>query len=166
MQDEDGVFDVTGHGAELVERPTERHSASARDAAVGGPQSGDAATHGRADDAPAGLAADGETNQARGGGGARSGTGAGGGLLDQPRVHGLSAKPDVVERERAEAQLGDEHSAGGVKALYHSGVFAGDAIAERLGAVGGGDAGGIEQVFSSPGNAMQGAAIFSGGDFL
>ena len=40
-----------------------------------------------------------------------------------------------------------------------------DAIAERLGAVGGRDAGGIEQIFAAPGDAVQRAAIFAGGDF-
>ena len=41
----------------------------------------------------------------------------------------------------------------------------GDAVAEGLGAVGGGDAGGVEQIFAAPGDAVQRAAIFSGGDF-
>ena len=49
--------------------------------------------------------------------------------------------------------------------LHHGGVSVGHAIAIRLGAVGGGDAGGVEQVFRAPGNAVQRAAIFAGGDF-
>ena len=102
------------------------------------------------------------------GGGGRAGTGArtGGALLEQPRIHGLAAEPDVVERQRAEAELGDEHGARVVEALDDGGILIGDAVAERLGAVGGGDAGGVEKVFRAPGNSVQRAAIFSGGDFL
>ena len=37
-------------------------------------------------------------------------------LLEQPRVHRLAAEPDVVERERAERQLGDQHRARVVQA--------------------------------------------------
>ena len=50
--------------------------------------------------------------------------------------------------------------------LHDDGVLRWDAIAERLGAVGGGDAGGIEQIFCAPGNAVQRSAILSGGNFL
>ena len=87
-------------------------------------------------------------------------------FFEEPRVHGLPAEPDVVEGERAEAELGDQHGAGVVQALHDGGVFVGNAVAEGLGAVGGGDAGGVEQVLAAPGNAVQRAAIFSGGDFL
>ena len=86
-------------------------------------------------------------------------------FFEQPGIHGLSAEPDVVEGERAQAQLGDQNRAGGVQALDHGGIFGGNAIAERLGAVGGRNSGGIEKVFSAPGNSVQRAAIFPGGNF-
>jgi len=66
VEDEDRVFDGAGHGAELVERPAEGHGAGAGDAAVGGAEAGDAAAHGGADDAAAGLGTDGEADQAGG----------------------------------------------------------------------------------------------------
>ena len=118
------------------------------------------------DDAAAGLAADREADQPRGR--RRAGTGARSrrAFLEQPRIHRLAAEPDVVERQRAQAQLGDQHRAGLVEALHHRGVLRGHAIAERLGAVGGGDAGGVEQVLRAPGNAVQRAAILAGGDLL
>ena len=165
VQDEHGVFDAARHGAEFVERPAQRHRAVARDAAVGGAQSGDAAAHAGADDAAAGLAADGETDQARGGGCARSGARAGRAFFEQPRIHGLAAEPNIVERQRAEAELGDEHGARVVQALHHGGVLIRDAVAEWLGAPGGRNAGGVEQVFAAPRDAVQRAAIFAGGDF-
>ena len=68
VEDEHGVLDGAGHGAELVERPAEGHGSGAGDAAIGGAQAGDAAAHGRRDDAAAGLGADGEGHEAGGGG--------------------------------------------------------------------------------------------------
>ena len=49
-------------------------------------------------------------------GGAGAGARARRAFVEQPRVHRLAAEPDVVERERAEAELGDEHGAGVVEA--------------------------------------------------
>ena len=60
VQHQHGVFDAARHRAEFVERPAQRHRAGTRHAAEGGTQAGDAAAHRRADDAAAGLAADGE----------------------------------------------------------------------------------------------------------
>src|ERR1019366_3758134 len=40
LQYEHGVFDTARHGAELVERPAQRHRAGARHPAIGGPQPG------------------------------------------------------------------------------------------------------------------------------
>src|SRR5258707_853336 len=62
LQDEQCVFDGARHRAEFVEGPTESHGAGARDAAVGGTQSGDAATHAGTNDASAGFATDGEAD--------------------------------------------------------------------------------------------------------
>ena len=53
-----------------------------------------------------------------------------------------------------------------MKALDDGGVFFRDAIAERLGAVGGGNAGRVEEIFSAPGNAVKRATVLSGSDFF
>src|SRR6266849_5422202 len=145
-EDEQSVFDGAGHGTELIERPAESHGASAGHAAVGGAQPGDAATHAGADDAAAGFAADGKTDKACRSGGAGTGAGAGCAFFQEPRVHGLSAEPNIVEGERAEAELGDEHRAGGMKAFDDRRVVFRNAIAERLGAIGGGDSGGVQKI--------------------
>ena len=52
-----------------------------------------------------------------------------------------------------------------MQALDDGGVGCRNAIAEWFGTVGRANAGGIEQVFAAPGNAVERAAIFSGGDF-
>jgi len=52
-----------------------------------------------------------------------------------------------------------------MQALYDRGVIFWDAVAERFGAIGGGDSRGVQQIFSAPGNAVKRATIFSGGDF-
>src|SRR5437762_386166 len=92
-------------------------------------------------------------------------SGAGRAFIEQPGVHGLTAKPNVVERERAEAELGDKNGAGVVETLDDGGVLRGDAIAERLRTVSGGDAGGVEKILAAPGDALERAAVFSSGDF-
>ena len=51
-----------------------------------------------------------------------------------------------------------------MQALHYNGILRGHTVAIRLGAVGGGDTGGIEQIFGAPRDAMQRAAVVSGGD--
>ena len=101
-----------------------------------GRRPGDAAAHRRRDDAAAGFAADREADQPGRRRRARAGARSRRALFEQPRVHRLAAEPDVVERERAQAQLGDEHRAGVVQTTHDRGVGGRHAVAERLGAVG------------------------------
>src|SRR5258708_11483585 len=49
--------------------------------------------------------------------------------------------------------------------LADCGINFWNAIAVGFGAIGGGDSRGVQQIFSTPGNAVKRAAIFSGGDF-
>src|SRR5256884_1017653 len=108
LQNEHGVFDGASHGAELVERPAERHGSGARDAAVGGTKAGDAASHAGADDAAAGFAADGEADKAGGGGCARTGARARRTFFEKPRIHGLATEPNVIE-DRKSTRLNSSH---------------------------------------------------------
>ena len=85
-------------------------------------------------------------------------------FLEQPRVHRLAAEPDVVERQRAEAQLRDEHRAGLGEPAHDRGVRGRHAVAERLGAVGRGDAGRVEQVLHAVRDAVQRTAVLPGRD--
>src|SRR5579883_2477184 len=165
MKDEEGVFDAAGHGTELVEGPAERHCAGARDTAIGGTQAGDATAHAGRDDAAAGFAANGKADEASGGGGTGAGAGARSAFFEQPGIHGLPAEPDVIEREGAEAEFGDEDRAGSVEAFHDGCVLFGDAVAKRFGAVGGGNAGGVEEILAAPGNAVERSAVLAGGDF-
>jgi len=159
------VFDGAGHRAELVERPAERHRAGARDAAIRRPQAGDAAAHAGANDAAAGFAPDGETDEARGGGGTRAGAGAGSAFFEQPRVHRLPAEPNIVEGKRAETELGEQNGASVMETLDDGGILRRDAVAEGFCAVGGGDSGGVEKILAAPGDAVKRAAVFADGDF-
>jgi hypothetical protein len=117
-----------------------------------------------ADDAAAGLAADRETHQPGAGGRARTGARSRRAFFEQPGIHGLAAEPDVVERQRAQAQLGHQHRAGIAQALHHRAVRRGHAIAVRLGAPGGGMPAVSSRSFTPHGNAVQRAAILAGGD--
>ena len=133
-------------------------------AAEGRAQAGGAAAHARVDDAALGLAADGEGDQSGSRGRGRTGTGAARAFLGNPGILGLSAEPHVVERQRAEAELGDHHRAGLVQAMDHGGILVGHAVAERLGAPGGAHAGGVQQVLAAPGHAVQRSAVLAGGN--
>src|SRR5436190_1486061 len=120
-------------------RSAEGHGSGAGNAAIGGAKAGDATTHGGGDDAAAGFRADGEGYEACCGCGSGAGARAGGAFFEEPGVHGLAAEPDVVEREGAEGELGDEDGSGFVEAGGDGGVGGGDAVLEGFGAVGGGD---------------------------
>ena len=80
-------------------------------------------------------------------------------FLEQPRVHRLAAEPDVVERERAQAQLGDEDGAGLVQSANDRGVGSRHAVPEWLRSVGRRDARRVEQVLDAVRNAVKRATI-------
>ena len=144
-----------------------RHKlARPRHASVSGPQSRDAATHRRTHDTALRLAPDGETHQSRGSCGARSSARTRRSFLEQPRIHGLPAEPDIVERQRAQAQLGDEHRTRVVETLHYRGVLRGDAGPESFGAVRRGNSSSIEKVFTAPRDAVQRPAVLARGNFL
>ena len=46
-------------------------------------------------------------------------------FFEEPGVRVSPAEPDVVERQRAQAQLGHQHCAGLLQPLHHRGVLAG-----------------------------------------
>jgi hypothetical protein len=77
LKHEHSIFHSAGHGAEFVERPAEGHGTGARDAAIGGPESGNPTARGGADDAAAGLATNRKADQSSGGSGARASAGTG-----------------------------------------------------------------------------------------
>ncbi len=77
----------------------------------------------------------------------------------------LPAEPDVVERQRAQTQLGDQHRARLVQAMHHRRVARRHAMPERLGAVGRRNASRVEQILHAERNAVQRPAIPSRGDF-
>src|SRR6185437_3820606 len=78
---------------------------------------------------------------------------------------GPALEPDVVERERAHAQLCHQHRACLIQPRHHRRVRSRDAVSKRLRAVGRGDAGRIEQVLHAKRNAVQRSAIMPCGDF-
>jgi hypothetical protein len=52
-----------------------------------------------------------------------------------------------------------------VEALHNGGVVLGNAVAERLGAIRGGNASRVEKILGAPGDAVKRAAVFASGDF-
>jgi len=52
-----------------------------------------------------------------------------------------------------------------VQTFHYRGVFVGNAISVWLGAIGGGDSRGVQQVLAAPGDAVKGSAILSSRDF-
>ena len=62
--------------------------------------------------------------------------------------------------------LATSHCSCFVQTLYRHCILSGHTVAERLGAVRGGDSGGVEQIFRSPRNSVKWAAVVSGTDFF
>jgi hypothetical protein len=83
-----------------------------------------------------------------------------------PGIAGASAEPLVAHGECAEREFGDEDCAGCVEALDYGCVFVEGLMLEAARAPGGGIAFDGEQVFCAPGDAVQRAAVFAGGDFF
>src|SRR6202161_3981743 len=69
------------------------------------------------------------------------------------------AIPFVAHGEGAEGELGDEDRACSVETLDHGGIFIDGLVLESAGAPGGGIALYGEEVFRSPGQPVQGAAV-------
>ena len=86
-------------------------------------------------------------------------------LLEYPRVHRLTAEPDVVERQRAERELGDEHRTGVIQSLHDCRVRGRHPIAERFGAVHRQDVFRVEQIFHAVRHAVERAAVLALRDF-
>src|SRR5262249_48314349 len=135
-------------------------------AAIGRTQAIHSAAHARCHDAASGLAADTEADQSRGGRSARSGTGARSAFVEIPRIHCLTAEPNVVQCQSTETELRDQYSASIVQLLHDGCIAFWDAIAERLGSIRGADPCCVEQILSSPRNAVQRPAILAGGDLF
>ncbi len=77
----------------------------------------------------------------------------------------LVVAPEVALRERSHGELGDENRAGGVEALNNFGVGFEVLIFEAACAPGGGIASDGEQIFATPRDAVQRAAMLVGGEF-
>jgi hypothetical protein len=87
-------------------------------------------------------------------------------LLEIPRVLGASLKPEVALGQCAHRKLGNQDRARLIEPLDHSGVAGRDAILEGLGAPGGRDALGVEEVLHAVRDAVERAAILPGADLL
>ena len=82
-----------------------------------------------------------------------------------PRVAGAAAVPDIAHGQRAECELGDEHSPGFVEALHDGSVALELLVPIRRSAPARGIALDREQVLRAPGNAVQRATRVAGGQF-
>ena len=85
-------------------------------------------------------------------------------FLEEPRVVGLAAEPDVVEGKGAQAQLRDEHGPGLVEPLDHGGVLGGTRSRNGSAPQVVADAGGVEEVLGAPRDAMERTAVAAGRD--
>src|SRR5207244_12807319 len=124
---------------------------------------GYAASHAAAHEAEPGFAADAAADKAVGGGCSRTRARARRTFFEKPRIHGLATGPNVIEGERTEAEFGDQNRSGVFATLDDDGVLYRDAVAKRLRAAGGGDVGGVEEIFCAPGGDVERAAVFAGG---
>jgi hypothetical protein len=139
------------------------YGAGARDPAECRAQSRHTATHARIHDTALGLAPYGKRYETRSRRRTRPGTRASCSFLQEPWIHGLTAKPDIIERQRSQAQLCDEHRACIVQTTYDGGIRFGHSVSEGLRTVRGWNGRGVEQIFAAPGDSVQGTAIVARG---
>ena len=117
-------------GPSLSSDQQKRHRTSTRDAAVGRAKARDAAAHAGTDDAATRFASNGKTYEPSGSGSAGASARAGSAFFEQPGIHGLAAEPNVIERERAEAEFCEKDSACVVQTSDDCGIGGGNARAK------------------------------------
>src|SRR5205823_5883672 len=103
---------------------------------------------------------------AGGGGAGRAGGGARRAGARVPGIVGAAAEPLIAQSEAAGGELGDEDGAGVSQAADDFGVVIDDAVFEFFCAPSSGRAADGEEVFNTPRDAVERAAIFSGLDFV
>lgn len=168
VEQEGGVFDGAGHGAAMVARENEGDDAADGDEAVSGFETDDGAIAGGGADAAAGVGAQGAEAEVGGDGGGAATGGAAGvageipGVADRAEVTGDGG---AAEGEFVEVEFAEQNGAGLGEAAGDLGVFGGDTVVEDGAGGGGADAGGVDVVFESDGNAVEGTADAAGGDF-
>ncbi len=164
MEDQHRVFDRPRYGTELVKRPAERHCAGARYAAECGAQPSHATSHRGTDDAAASFTANGKCHECRGrrrpGSSARSRRA----LFQKPGVNRLAAEPDIVERQRPERQLRDQHRACVVQPANDGRVFRRHPVPKGLSAIGRWDVLCVEQILYAVRDAVQWTSILARSD--
>ena len=162
-----GVFNGAHHGSGVVHGPGEGSQAVAADPSVGGLESDYAAEGGGDADGSAGVAASGDGALA--GGRRRAGTAAGT-AADQVGVPGVVHVAVVgvlaggAVGELVHVQLAQKNCARLPEPSGDGAVFGGHEVVVDAGAGGGADSAGVEQVFESHGNAVEGAAVAPGAD--
>ena len=108
------------------------------------------------------FAADTQSDEARGGGCARTGALSRSSLFHEAWIHGLPAEPDVIERERAHAELRKEDCSGCVKSVGNDGILARNSVSVGFGTVGGWNPGRVQGGSSGSAGDSRGAARDSG----
>src|SRR5262249_38737110 len=154
VENQHRILDVARHRTEFVERPAQRHRAGAGKASEGGPQPRYSAWPARTDDASTLIAADRTPDQSGRCCSSWTRARSRGAFLEQPRIHRLAAKPNIVQREGAHTKLGDEHGSSVMEALHDGSINVGDATLEWLGAVSGWNVCGVDQILRTPRNAV------------
>lgn len=168
VEQEGGVFDGAGHGAAVIAGEDQRDDAADGDETIGGLETDDGTIAGGGADAAAGVGAEGAEAEIGGDGGGAAAGGAAGvageipGVADGPEVTGDGG---AAEGEFVEVELAEEDGASLGEAAGDFGVFGGDTIVEDGAGAGGADAGGVDVVFESDGNAVEGTADTAGGNF-
>ena len=157
----------TGHGARVVQGPTEGCDPEAADAAVGLLEADDSASGCRTADRATGIRADRQRHLPGRERSPGTGRGAGGRVVGGPGVsrRAESREHPAPHSELEQVELADQNGSRVVQARGDRGLIVRDPVCGGLRAVRSQDAGGREDVFGRVGNSVQGSAPIAGGDF-
>ena len=169
LEEEGGVFDGEGHGADLIEGGSEGDEAIAGDKAVGGFEADDPAEGGGLADRAAGIGTQATETESGGTGGRRAAGGTAGDALGVPGILG-GAEGGIFGRgahgEFVEVGFAEDDGAGGFEFFDDGGVVGGAEVFEHFGGAGGGAEGGAHVVFDGDGDTgeeAEGLAFGAGG---
>ena len=159
MQHQCAIFRRSAKWPYLIHRPRQRHNSIAAHSAIGGTDTCHAASRAGAKYRTKRFRAYREADHAGSCGRCRPGRGASRPFCWIPRVAGLATEPTLSTRHRPHGKLGHQHRARVVQAINNRRIVGGHLVHKRLCTPRGANSLGVEQIFHTVGDAVQGTAI-------
>ena len=160
------ILHIPRHRPQLVARPAQRHRSRPRHPSKRRPHPGHATPHTRAHNRTLRLRPNRKRNESRRHSSPRPRTRSRCALIQVPRVLRLPAKPHIIQRQRPQTQLRNQHRTGIVQPLGYRCIFHRHTVAKRLRSPRRWNPRRIQQVLRAPRNPMQRPAILPSRNLL